>query len=119
MTDADIIQFWGEKSLVRWRSDVIAATGLPAEAKRFLVDVGLPCDVDWTMRFNTEGGRLPELADHPGYSIIGRDYVVPICLDEARDGRVVSFSGRGEEEFMNSNVHLFGEFLVLYQQYRL
>jgi len=119
MTDREIIHFWGEGSLARWRPEVVAETGLPAETRRFLTDVGLPRGIDWTMQFDTQAGQLPQLEGHPGCYVIGRDYVVPICIDKTRGGRVVAFDINGKEEFMNSNIRLFAEFLVLYQQYRL
>ena len=119
MTNEQIIQFWGRDALVRWRPDVLSTTGLPKEAKGFLATVGLPRGVDWTMRFELEMDKITRLKEHPGYYIIGYDDVVPICLDENGNGRVVSVESDGRERFMNSNVQLLGEFLVLYQQYRL
>ena len=118
MTDEQIVQFWGQDALVRWRPDVLAMTELPDEAKEFLARVGLPRGVDWTMRFDLEMERPRWLKEHPGYCIIGHDDVAAICLDE-NDGRVVSIEPGGRKRFMNSNVKLFGEFLALYQQYRL
>jgi hypothetical protein len=45
---------------------------------------------------------------------------VPICVDEARAGVVVSIedSCPNGERFINSSVEQFGQFLTLYQEYR-
>lgn len=101
---------------------MVAATGLPEDAKRFLSEVGLPHDVGWDLLFGPQGGGLPQLEGHPGYYIIGASRFEedrrPICLDEARNGRVISIETDSTDLFVNSDVRLFGEFLVLYQKYR-
>lgn len=71
------------------------------------------------MRFDDGALRLPRLANHRHYRRIGFDDVVPICFDEARNGCAILVDEELGESFINSNVELFGECLVYYQQYRL
>jgi hypothetical protein len=123
MTDEDIIRFWGEPLLIRWRPDVVEKTSLPLEAKKFLTAVGLPRGIAWSIEFGTEGGLLPQAQKHPGCYIVGRDVGI-ICVDATTNGQIVLAdidpkSGRERIVFINSNIRLFAEFLILYQKYRL
>jgi hypothetical protein len=56
----------------------------------------------------------------PHHRLIGFDDVVPICLDELANGRVVALEHGvgGGERHINSSVERFAQSLVLYQQYR-
>lgn len=120
MQRADIIRFWGSDNLRRWSKDDLRDVAIPERSKSFLVEVGLPFG-DETLRFDDEARRLPRLAHKPRYRRIGFDYYDPVCLDEQRKGCVIEVAEEagGLERFINSNVELFGEFLVYYRQYRL
>jgi hypothetical protein len=120
MLPEDIVNFWGGENLKRWSEDSLRDVAIPQASKRFLNEVGLPCEEDWTLRFDPEGDRLPRLPDKANYRRIGFDDSVPICLDEKQDGCVVAVETEvgTSERFINSDVEHFGEFLVLYQEYR-
>jgi hypothetical protein len=122
MTREEIIRFWGAANLRRWSRHDLRDVAIPESSKSFLVEVGLPYrEQGWTMNFDDGARLLPRLATTPSYRRIGFDYVLPICLDERRNGCVVLVEdeiGR-RERFINSNVQLFGECLVYYQRYRL
>ena len=125
MTNEEIIQFWGEESLLRWQPQAVVATALPEDVRHFLTQVGLPRGLDWSIDFNTDAGDLNELQGYPGYYVIGSDMGPEwMCVDATRSSRVVSISidprsQAASIQFVNSNVHLLAEFLVLYQKYRL
>jgi hypothetical protein len=73
------------------------------------------------LRFDDEAGQLPRLPNKPHYRRIGFDYIVPVCLDEARNGCVAVLGDKFDprERYINSSVELFGECLIYYQQYRI
>jgi hypothetical protein len=121
MQKEDIIRFWGWDNLKRWSKEDLRDVAITESSKLFLTEVGLPRRADWTMRFDEEANRLPRLQNKPNYRQIGVAYVVPICLDERRNGCVVDVEEAigGPERYINSSVELFGECLVYYQQYRL
>jgi|WetSurMetagenome_2_1015567.scaffolds.fasta_scaffold17249_2 hypothetical protein len=120
MTTAEVIQFWGKQNLIRWPRAILDSTLLPEEAKAYLAEVGLPLNVDWTMRFDLDARRISRWEKNKAYCIIGYDYLVPICLREDQQGCVVWVEDEGgPERFGNFSVVAFGEFLALYQKYRL
>lgn len=119
MTTAEVIQFWGKQNLIRWPRAVLDSTLLPEETKAYLAEVGLPLNVDWTMRFDLDTRRISRWEKNKAYCIIGYDYLVPICLREDQQGCVVWADDEGPERFANKSVAALGEFLVLYQKYRL
>jgi hypothetical protein len=120
MLAAEIVSFWGKDNLKRWSESSLDDVAIPLSSKRFLIDVGLPCKEDWTLRFDIEGDQLPPLTNKKHYRRIGFDDLVPVCLDERRGGAVVAVETEfgGSERFVNSSVERFGEFLMLYQEYR-
>jgi hypothetical protein len=119
MSNEEIVHFWGEDLLVRWPRNLVIEMNLPEGAKRFLAEVGLPREVDWTMRFELTPQELQRSEHDPRQLVIGYDDVAAIGLDKQREGCVVSTGPDGKQRFVNSDVHRFGEFLVLYQRYRL
>jgi SUKH-4 immunity protein len=116
----EITRFWGIDNLQRWDEQTVQQTNLPESSKWFLANVGLPSKEKWTFRFDASVKDLPRLEGRPECRIIGYDYDVPICADEARAGVVVSIedSCPNSERFVNSSVEQFGHFLTLYQEYR-
>lgn len=120
MRREDIIQFWGANNLKRWSEANLFNVLIPALSKSFLTEVGLPFREDWTLRFDPQADGLPRLSSKPGCRRIGFDDVVPICVDEQRDGRVIAVEEDvgSSERFINSNVECFAECLVYYKQYR-
>ena len=120
MLPKDIVNFWGQENLNRWSESSLRDVAIPQPSKRFLIEVGLPSNEDWTLRFDPEADHLPQLPNKGNYRRIGFDDFVPICLDEKRSGCVVAVEKDvgGSERFINSSVERFGEFLVLYQEYR-
>jgi hypothetical protein len=119
MSNEEMIQFWGEDSLVKWPRDLLARIDLPNDAKRFLAEVGLPCVSDWTMRFDLTLDQMQQATIEPRCFIIGYDYKCPILLDKQKRGSVISVEHGRNERFVNTDICRFGECLVLYQQYRL
>ncbi|MGO8843380.1 MAG: SUKH-4 family immunity protein [Methyloceanibacter sp.] len=120
MLHEDIVNFWGWENLKRWSEDSLRDVVIPQPSKQFLIQVGLPCNEDWTLRFDPEPDHVPRLPNKANYRRIGFDDDVPICLDEKRDGCVVAVETEvgGSERFINSSVERFGHFLVLYEEYR-
>jgi hypothetical protein len=120
MLPKDIVNFWGQENLKRWSENSLRDVAIPQPSKRFLIEVGLPYKEDWTLRFDSEADHLPRLPNRVNCRRIGFDDVVPVCLDEKRGGCVVAVETAvgGSERFINSSVECFGEFLVLYQEYR-
>lgn len=120
MLPEDIVKFWGRENLKRWSESSLRDVAIPQPSKRFLIEVGLPYKEDWTLQFDPEADHLPRLPNKANYRRIGFDDFVPICLDEKRGGCVVAVETEvgGSERFINSSVERFGEFLVLYQEYR-
>jgi hypothetical protein len=120
MLPEDIVSFWGQENLKRWSESSLRDVAIPQPSKRFLIEVGLPYKEDWTLRFDAEADHLPRLPHKANCRRIGFDDFVPICLDEKRGGCVVAVETEvdGSERFINSSVERFGEFLVLYQEYR-
>lgn len=101
------VDFWGEH-LVRWSAERLEA--LPAEARNYLVDVGLPTDAEWNLRVaNLE-------AIHEDLVALLFDGPVPICVSPT--GSVVAAEGPERVRFVNSSVPQLGRFLVLYEGYR-
>lgn len=121
MAPEDIVAFWGADNLRRWSPDALRGVKIPQSSKDFLIRVGLPTkDVGWTMRFDDEAASLPRMPGKSTYRRIGFDDFVPICLDEARNGSVMLIDPPwcAENDFVNSSVEAFGQFVMWYQQYR-
>ena len=120
MASHESIAFWGPNNLKRWPKAYVEDLRIANSSKQFLAHVGLPCNENWTLRFDCDAESLPRLARRPSFRRFGFDGAVPICLDEDFNGRVVADETEinGEERMINSSVEHFGEFLVLYQQYR-
>src|SRR5262245_30781305 len=117
MLAEEIVRFWGADNLKRWPETALRDVRIPQTGKRFLAEVGLPARVDWTLRFDPEADSLPPLPNRRNYRRIGFDDIIPICLDENRDGCVVVVETEigGGERFVNSTVERLAGFLVLYQ----
>jgi hypothetical protein len=115
-----IIKFWGRDNLKRWTAASLRDVSIPVSSKSFLIEVGLPYRVDWTLQFDNEAEQLPRLPNKKNYRRIGYDDVVPLCLDEEDSGRIIAVEDviGGRERFINSGVDRFAECLVYYQQYR-
>ena len=120
MLAVEIVNFWGKDNLKRWSERSLDDAALPRTSKWFLIEVGLPCQEDWTLRFDSEADQLPSLPNKRHYRRIGFDDHVPVCLNEKQAGAVIAVETEsgGAERFMNSSVERLGEFLVLYQEYR-
>lgn len=114
ITTAEIVKFWGRPNLVRSTQAALESVSLPSQAKAFLSDVGLPAppsDRLWEYQFDLQTlGRIPNKSS---YVCISR-HPRPICLDEARDGRVIMPAiDHDTERFMNSSVEKLCGFLTL------
>ena len=120
MLPLEIANYWGRENLKRWSESSLDDVAIPQTSKRFLIEVGLPCKEDWTLRFDPEADELPRLSNNRNCRRIGFDDFIPICLDEKCAGSVVAVETvvGGSDRFINSDVERFGEFLVLYQEYR-
>ena len=114
-----MIEVFGRNSLKCWKASSLADVNIPLPSKEFLTSNGLPSGVDWTIGFDTEVVGTLGHAAAKGLRILGHDDGTEICLDEHRDGRVVALEPRGNIRFINSSVETFGEFLTIYQSYRM
>lgn len=110
------IDFWGD-ALRRWPAAVFSGFGLSDADVSYLVDIGLPAGVDWTISIDPPvlGAALTL---HAGMPIVAHDTLMPICIDGDRADLVVVCEP-GHHRPVNSNVRVFGTFLMLYQEYRL
>lgn len=101
------VDFWGDR-LVQWSAERLQE--LPAEARDYLVNIGLPQDAEWNFRL----GDL-DAVDEDLVALL-LDGPVPICVDP--NGNVVAAEGPERVRFVNSSVPQLGGFLVLYERYR-
>ena len=121
MTRDEIIGFWGRDKLQRWPEAALWQSLINPRSRSFLMDAGLPIGED--SAFNFELAGKPPL-HHLRYFQIGLDKPVPIpiCLDLCDNCQVVylcaEFTGIANM-FANTNIDLFAECLVYYQQYRM
>jgi hypothetical protein len=120
MTHEEIVNFWGRENLKSWSESSLRDVIISQSSKQFLLEVGLPHQDDWTLRFISETSQIPRVPSRSNCRIIGFDGPVPICLDERHHGSAVAVEmGIGRtERFINTSVERFAEFLVLYQEYR-
>jgi hypothetical protein len=120
MDHHQIIEFWGSASPKRSPRANVADVVIPESSKTFLVTVGLPTNVGWTLRFDDDGTLLPRLST-TRLRRFGYDDVVPLCLDELAHAAVLADESGvgGTTRFINSSVERFGECLVHYQTYRM
>lgn len=116
----EIVKFWGQDKLKRWSELSVRDVSIPPSSKQFLTQIGLPNKESWTLRFDPGADQLPRLSNRSSCRRIGFDDFVPICLDEMQGGIVIIDETEvgGSERFINSSVERFGEFLVLYEEYR-
>jgi SUKH-4 immunity protein len=119
MTNEEIIDFWGGENLIRWPESALRTIAIPEKSKIFLAQVGMPNQKGWTLHFESGAGEL-NLGYRRNCRRIGFDDVVPICLDEDGQGRVIAAEQAvgGKERYINSSVEAFGACLVQYQTYR-
>jgi hypothetical protein len=116
MSDEEIIAFWGRENLNRWPAYALEDVTIPAEAKRFLIEVGLPRYVEGLeVEFVQE--TLPRHPEHPTLRIIGNNIASPICIDEASGGRVLIVTEDNHPLFMNSDVQRLASFITVMHQY--
>lgn len=107
---------WGGR-LGPWPRDVLAKTGLAPDDAEYLAQVGLPVGVAWNLTIPTpDAGAEPPRAK--GLIVVAFDGPVPLCVDPRMGGSVVAIEDAGRRT-VNSNVRLFGRFLVVYHAYRL
>ena len=117
MHPTEIVLFWKQSNLLRWPEALLKNVAIPNSAKLFLVEVGLPSGVDWTLRFDNATFDL--LEKHSGFRQFGYDDATPICFRET-DGAIVAVEIFPMDKviYLNASVEAFGAFLVLYQRYR-
>lgn len=121
MTNDDIILSWGKENLYQWTAEKLAATRISRESARFLGDVGLPINQNWTLEFNLDKTNLPKHKLTDNFVIIGYDDIVPLCIDLNYSDCVKAIQSvvALPNQFANSSVRLFGECLVVFQHYRV
>jgi len=119
MDTKELINLWGYANLRRWLREDLDEVGIPERSKQFLVEVGLPKNEDWTLKFDLPPPGFVQLANNPTWWQIGWDDPVPICLDEVSGGAVIADASDGAlPMFVNSSVEQFGMCLGLYERYR-
>lgn len=109
----DLVRVWGAGNVIRIPAKDLDRVELPAEAARFLAEVGLPLRTDWLFEL-----KELEMLTHPRrpgrYCRFGSDLANELCAS-ADTGQVVSVSLDAEhlDRFVNTSVPLFAEFLML------
>ncbi len=117
MTDEQL-GFWDEEGgLVLWPPDLLADADLPEDAKKYLSQVGLPCESE-PVRFELTFMEMQLLVSHPGYLVIGYVEDFPICLKWGT-GQVFCFEEVKKAIFVNTNLRRFAACTRLYERYRL
>jgi hypothetical protein len=124
-----------DDSLVKLEPQAVEDINLPADAKRFLIDAGLPRSAAPFLTFDDVAQGLRRIWETWGipddwgaddrkrlsrYFVIGSDSSGnPICIDALDGGQVVlldhddSFSTR---QFVNSGIPQLAEFLLIYRE---
>ncbi len=127
---AEFVRRWGAE-LVRAAPSAVQDLPVPEESRRFLVEAGLPPKSPWELSF-TLGDRIPalpeavpEAANRPDlatYRRIGQDTATHICLDLAREGRLMSVGLEPWREipirFVSTTVPQLAEMLLLSRDFR-
>lgn len=123
-----MVGVFGRENLWRLSPQPAAGLQIPQRSREFLAGVGLPTTGVLLLSFDLAGDALPTLAEYGqqrGRWVdggqtkrrLGSDYRLEICLDESRGGCVVAvdLEGKIPEQFVNSSVEAFAEFLALYE----
>lgn len=113
--DVPELAFWGD-TLARWPEKVVSKMGMGEEDGAYLVEIGLPVGVDWTIEISTPANEVRRA--HDGLPILAFDGPMPICVDP-NEGGIVIIREEGTTRLVNSDVRRFGAFLMLYQDYRM
>jgi hypothetical protein len=111
------MQVFGHDALYRWNAKALESAKILPASKEFLSQVGLPSKEDWTLSFGSPDGELKRYLLKPALLIVGYDDMVPICIDESADSRVVAAESK-VNRFINTTISQFGACLALYQTYR-
>ena len=108
---ADLVAVWGEGNVVRLPPAGAEYAELPAEACRFLAQVGLPEEVECFFA-QTGPEWVPGAGGVRKYLKIGTDFGTDIGI-VADSGEVLSLSSSGHypSRFVNSRLEYFVEFL--------
>ena len=102
---------------MRWPADVVEGMRLTAADAHYLREVGLPVGVDWNLEIKAPAaGSTP--TTHHRLPVLAQDGPVPICVVSQEGDKVVAMEGN-TQHIANSNICVFGTFLVLYQDYRM
>lgn len=132
----DFVRCWGEEQLVRFDSTALEGISIADEAKRFLVEAGLPRRAPFSggaftllppanpMQAQAGCETFGLLEKVGGFRLLAvTPYRLFIAIDERRQGRIVrtdeSGLRRGNVYFMNSSVPQLAESLLAYRAYRL
>lgn len=120
MTDNEIMNYWGEGNLVRWRGSAINWGNVPTEIRNFLSNVGLPICADWC--FDLEfgpGGRFSSDS-----SSVTSDWIIEgtedddfMFLDD-KNGWQVRSQQRvpNRNQFVNTTVRCLAEVLTEFRR---
>ncbi len=111
--------------LLRFDAEALEAVPLTEEARRFLIEAGLPGDSAPYLEFRSGEGTLSDLKtafgmpkEYSAYWLLGTTgYGDPVCL-KAGSSQVVCIRMEqgGTEWFINSSVPQFAEFLLVYAE---
>lgn len=115
-----------EDSLVVYSTESLVEVSIPDESRVFLTLAGLPESAAPFLDFSApENGTLPTAAavwhlpsDYDCYRIIGSDGSGdPLCIDESRDGQVVSLNHDNffQRVLINSSIPQLAESLLAYR----
>ena len=119
MTDKSIIDFWGERNLIRWDAVEIRWVGVPVDTHAFLKEVGLPSVSDWSFKFGPSGLFVSPAPDDSGAWIIGHEYDDLVFLDSNHEWEVRHRSYKCVNRFVNSTVRCFAECLLEFRRFQL
>ncbi len=109
----DLVRLWGEANVVRADASVHDTVTLPPDAIEVVTEIGLPRYVE--PLFEIADLRMVVAPGRGGqFCQVGSDFGTELCIS-AETGEVVSLSTSGEycDRFVNTNLALFVEFLVL------
>jgi len=110
------IEFWGD-ALIRWPPGAVAGMGVAADDASYLSTVGLPVGVDWNLEV-VPPSSASDVRRVESMPVLAFDGPFPICVLPEAAGAVVVVEDDGRR-VVNSSVRQFGQFLMIYEDYRV
>ena len=115
MTDQEILEFWDSEQLVRWPRQQLHHSSLPEAAKAFLLEVGLPRTVGFTLKL---GPALRPQSPPNALFVLGYDDETVVAIDLMSHACTSFDESTSERRFINSDIRKFAVCLTFYEHYR-